>query len=157
MKESKSIYPSEHQNDCKTYMAALNERGLTARFERIRKMVEDGTAGYSGVKVSPEMYMKLVNERHLLPTITISGLAAPPDGGLSLDSEPAPFCQQGSANRWRQKNIDGYAELRYEITGVKWEPWISASSAGSPQRPYVRAGSAWKNSSPQFRKSLSGY
>ena len=35
-KESKSICPREHQNDCKTYMAALNERGLTARFERIR-------------------------------------------------------------------------------------------------------------------------
>lgn len=29
-------------------------------------MVEDGTAEYSGVKVTPEMYMKLVNERHLL-------------------------------------------------------------------------------------------
>lgn len=61
-KGMKTIYPTEHQNDYQTYMDAINERGLTPRFDRIRQMAENGTAEYDGVKVTPQMYMKLVNE-----------------------------------------------------------------------------------------------
>lgn len=58
----KSVYPSEHQNNYDKYVSELNKRGLTARFNNIREDAESGNLYYKDTKITPEMYMKLVNE-----------------------------------------------------------------------------------------------
>lgn len=61
-KKMKSVYPAEHQNDYDTYLKICQERGLTPRFEKIRSEILTGNYSYDGVKLTPAMYMKLVNE-----------------------------------------------------------------------------------------------
>jgi len=61
-KDSKSIFPTEHQNDYESYKKALAARGLTARFNDILMKAESGELSYNGIQITPQMYMKLVNE-----------------------------------------------------------------------------------------------
>ena len=61
-KKMKAVYPAEHQNNYDTYLNICKERGLTPRFEKIRNEILTGNYSYDGVKITPQMYMKLVNE-----------------------------------------------------------------------------------------------
>lgn len=64
-KANKSVYPSEHQNDYAKYMEACRKRGLTPRFDRMRRLIEQGGMSWGGKSITLDDYMKCVNETRM--------------------------------------------------------------------------------------------